>query len=159
LAAAELEEVKLVWEEKLLPEADQPLTQQDRDELAADTYKKTELMRRQEHSCFREFFRLGTLLIKLQAEESSAEQTKHGKKRGETQQPDSDCDARAVDPNRPSEGASPTATRKNAGASGDVDENKGGEIHKEPDFRRHAPKEVVETRDGRAKTAAQQASL
>jgi hypothetical protein len=94
LAAAELEAVKLVYEDQLLPEADKPLSQQDRDELAASTYKSTELIRRQEHSCFREFFRLGTILAKLQAEDSaeSLEDLATGAEKAEEMpQPDSDA--------------------------------------------------------------------
>ena len=90
LAAAELETVKVFWEGTILPEADQPLTQQDRDELAASTYKTTELIRRQEHSCFREFFRLGTILAKLQAEDSGEERATGAETAGEMPQPRSE---------------------------------------------------------------------
>jgi hypothetical protein len=61
--------------------------------LAAGTYKSTELIRRQEHSCFREFFRLGTILAKLQAEDSaeSLEDLATGAEKAEEMpQPDSD---------------------------------------------------------------------
>ena len=158
LAAAELEEVKLVWEEELLPEADEPLTQQDRDDLAASTYKMTELIRRQEHSCFREFFRLGTLLVKLQAEDSTEHRTKGEEKRGERPQPDSGGEADAVDPDRASESASPAATRKNAGASGDIDENTGGGEPQVEDFQHYPPQEVTDLPGERGKARVQQAS-
>ena len=160
LTAAELEEVKLIWEDQLLPEADQPLTQQDRDDLAADTYKTTELMRRQEHSCFREYFRLGSLLLKLQANESTEERAKPENRPCDMPQGDSGGETRAVEPEQAGDGASCTpAMRKNEGASGDVDENKGSEESQGPDFRRQAPGEIVETRGGRAEIAALQANL
>jgi hypothetical protein len=125
LVAAELEEVKLVWEDKLLPEADEPPTQQDRDDLAASTYKMTELVRRQEHSCFREFFRLGTLLVKLQAEEPTEECAPMEETTREMPEPYPGGEAEAADANQAGEVTSPAATRKNEGASGDVDENTG----------------------------------
>jgi hypothetical protein len=128
--------------------------------MAADTYKTTELMRRQEHSCFREYFRLGTLLLKLQAHESTEERAKPENKPGDLPQADSDEETRAVEPDQAGEGASPTAARReNEGASGDVDDNKGTEESQGPRFRRQAPGETAETRGGQAEIAAQQANL
>jgi hypothetical protein len=180
LAAAELEEVKLLWEDKFLPEADAPLTPQDRDELAANTYRMTELIRRQEHSCFREFFRLGTLLIKLKGQESSEERATVAENQGEMAQPDSGGRAEAAGPDQgagpnPSgegaspnetgedecpatENASPIAARKNAGASGDVDENTGGDEPQGADFRPYGPQNVVELPGERASARVEQAS-
>jgi hypothetical protein len=71
-AAAELEVIRQVWEKKIAVE-EAPFSIQDRDELALDVRKDTELLRRQEESCFREFWRLGNLLMKLQDREAETE--------------------------------------------------------------------------------------
>ena len=44
LVAAGQEAVRVAYEDELLPEAEKPLSQQERDELAASTYKSTELI-------------------------------------------------------------------------------------------------------------------
>ena len=90
LVAAELEAVRVAYEDELLPEAERPLSQQERDELAASTYKSTELIRRQEHACFREFIRLGTLLAKLQAHDAEDEPAPVAEATAEMTQPDSE---------------------------------------------------------------------
>jgi hypothetical protein len=159
LAAAELEEVKLVWEEKLLPKADEPLTQIDRDDLAASTYKMTELIRRQEHSCFREFFRLGTFLVKLQDEEPLEECATVAKTTDEMPQPDSSGEApAAADPDHAGQVTSPTTTHKNEGASGDVDENTGEGESRGADLQPYPPPEVTDLPEEPGTATVQQAS-
>jgi len=90
LVAAEQEAVRVAYEDELLPEAERPLSQRERDELAASTYKSTELIRRQEHACFREFIRLGTLLAKLQAHDAEDEPAPVAEETAEMTQPDSE---------------------------------------------------------------------
>jgi hypothetical protein len=158
LAAAELEEVNDIWQGTLLPEVDQPLTQQERDELAADTYKKTELMRRQEHACLREFLRLGTLLMKLQAQGSSEEPAKAAKKHDSGIQPASGRQKRAEGPGRGGESTTPTATPKYEGASGDVDENTGGSKSRGAEIGRKTPQKVVNVGSGRPTATARRAA-
>jgi hypothetical protein len=162
LAAAELEEVKLVWEDKLLPEADEPLTQQDRDDLAASTYKMTELIRRQEHSCFREFFRLGTLLVKLQTQDKSEVKQEsevrspRSKEGSEVRGPMSAESSPGADTLTP-DSCLLTSAPKNEGASGDVDENTGGHEPKKADFQHYAPPEVAAISSLGATAGVQQA--
>jgi len=43
-----------------------PLSRIDQDEVQAAPHRHAELMRREEESCFRQFMRLGTFLVKLQ---------------------------------------------------------------------------------------------
>ncbi len=177
LASEELESVKSLWENKILPEADEPLSQQDRDDLAGSTYKMTELIRRQEHSCFREFFRLGTLLVKLQAEDSVEERAPRADRAEEIPQSDSDGLApgeqisaihgsgQALANSSPAETAEPcsvpacpSTTPKNEGASGDVDENTGGGEAEVEDFQHFPPPETTGLTGEQGKAGLQQAS-
>lgn len=62
---ARWEMLKSVWD-PILAAPVEPLTNLQRDEVAEAVQKQMDLMRRQEESCFREFWRLGSLLIKVQ---------------------------------------------------------------------------------------------
>jgi hypothetical protein len=115
------------WEPTLKKNA-KPLSTAQRDELAADVNPQIELMRRQEDSCFRQFWRLGNYLMKIQeAEKREPEKQYSGVGRQESEEHDRGF--RIQDSEDQSSGAdgqtAEAEARKNEGASGYVQENTG----------------------------------
>jgi len=127
--------IDAAWE-SLSAEDGAPLTPLERDVLAAAVSPQAEALRRQEDSCFRQFWRTATLLAKLQQEkpqgrDSACEEIKaqsgvrspgseHSNAQPEVQGPE------AGDLQAASEVPSPgSRDSKIAGASGDVQESKG----------------------------------
>lgn len=67
LLNCEINETNATWD-KIIAEAEAPLSGLERDRLALEVYNENPVMRREESTCFREFWRLGTILSKLRAE-------------------------------------------------------------------------------------------
>ena len=149
------EEIRLndeTWE-KALAEHEAPLPQLERDRLAADVHTNTALLRRDESSCSREFWRTANMLMKLQAQgksegkHESEVQTPASPTAGEAGSPDPDFAVIGVAAELPTSASavptpdfgprtsvpvilSPdccllTPSKENEGASGDIHENKG----------------------------------
>jgi len=122
IAAQELSATEAAWDpffEKYM----KPMEPAERDKAACDIQRTLDLLRRQEDSCFRQFWRLATLLMKIQDREEKRQQSgARIEGVGAATGPKT-----AVGPNSVRPEAAPPAGSKNAGASGDVDENKGGE--------------------------------
>jgi hypothetical protein len=115
------------WEPTLKKNA-KPLSTAQRDELAADVNPQIELMRRQEDSCFRQFWRLGNYLMKIQeAEKREPEKQYSGVGSQESEGRDRVCSIQdSEDQGSGADGqAAEAAARKNEGASGYVQENTG----------------------------------
>ena len=131
----------------------QPLTPGERDQLASNVNQKIDLMRRQEDACYRNFFRLGNFLIKIQdrreamageRESGSGEadgrkqktkgegwETKAGSREATGPVPRSEAVLSHAVPAPDAElritnVGSPAAKCRNEGDSGDVDENTEG---------------------------------
>jgi hypothetical protein len=90
---------------------EQPLSRYARDQLLVPSGRHARLMQRQEESCFRQIWRLGNFLSKLQAQSELQEQAQR-----QTQ-------AELQDQAELKAQSEPRARRKNAGESGDLDEN------------------------------------
>jgi hypothetical protein len=137
------------WE-KTLAEHQAPLPQVERDRLAGVVHDNTALLRRDESSCSREFWRTANMLIKFQAGKDKNESEVRGpafgvKGKSEASIPDSEVNATGAcefstpnsapptpntELNTPNSLLTPdtrrrTPSSKNAGASGDIHENKG----------------------------------
>ncbi len=145
---------KATWE-KTINELEAPLPLLERDQMAAAAMKENALMRRDESSCSREFWRTANMLMKFQAQDKS-----EVKQESEVRSPESEVenpeeliifasqgpDAGATVEFPSSEQAVPTSdfgprtsdsdhltpdaghltpSSRNAGASGDIHENKG----------------------------------
>jgi len=126
---------KETWEKTII-ELEAPLPVLERDQMAAVAMKENALMRRDESSCSREFWRTANMLIKFQAgkEQNKSEVKQEPKVRN----PRSNVKRGSAVPSPISEDSSPspdvlppdscllTPSSENAGASGDIHENKGG---------------------------------
>jgi hypothetical protein len=110
LAGEELRRAREAWEEAIAAQ-EAPLSGRARDLLVLEISEKMELPRREERSCFREFWRLGNDLRKLQKEAAVPDQ----KAQDRDQQPRVQASG--------SEEAAGEDIAENAGASGYVKEN------------------------------------
>jgi len=141
LAALELETTEAAWK-PFFDKYMNPLGQGERDKAAWDVQRTLDLLRRQEDSCFRQFWRLSTLLMKIQDREEKRQDG--GANRQDSGFRSQGLGARSeelgarIQESAAASGAeagmpakvaqpshNPRAASKNAGASGDVDENKG----------------------------------
>jgi hypothetical protein len=116
--------------EELLEENENSLSPFERDRLASSVDGQSDLLRRQEESCFRQFWRMGSFLMKIQDRGGRAESEVHGQE-SEVRSPKSEVQAQETELDAlESEARSQifTAIHENEGASGDVDENTGSEI-------------------------------
>jgi hypothetical protein len=114
LADEELRQATESWQKKIAAK-EAPLSACARDVIAMEVSKEMELLRREERSCFREFSRLTSDLMKLQkASELQDEKPKVKNQEQPAQVQDSGARADASWDN----------TRENEGASGYVEENK-----------------------------------
>ena len=75
-----------VWQ-PFFEKNDRPLTTAERDELVASCDKQMERPRREEEACFRRFWRLGTLLMKLQDRGEEPEEREAGSQKTTAQEP------------------------------------------------------------------------
>jgi hypothetical protein len=89
---------------ELLEETENSLSTFDRDQLAASVDGQIDLLRRQEESCFRQFWRMGSFLMKIQ--------DRAGQTESEVRRPMSEVGSQDL-----------AVPSENEGASGDVDEN------------------------------------
>ena len=108
---------------ELIEENEKPLTTFECDQLAADVDgRRDALLRRQEESCFRQFWRMGSFLMKLQDRmehsdyEVSAQESEVPSPGSEVCSDDADAAGHEF------------SVKENEGASGDVDENSGGGV-------------------------------
>jgi hypothetical protein len=125
---------------ELIEENEKPLTTFECDQLAADVDgRRDALLRRQEESCFRQFWRMGSFLMKLQDRQDRMEQSEDEgyAQESEVRSPESEVGAQEADVRGPeSEVCGDDAdaaghefsVKENEGASGDVDENTGGDV-------------------------------
>jgi hypothetical protein len=143
VALAEME-LKSLHAEIRMYEA--PLSRITQDELQSGPHQHSELMQREEESCFRQFMRLGNFLMKMQnhAEKQVAEEQVSGARgqvSGDEEQVAADglkgtgnehqvsgakCQVSGGRCPAVAENAGGIGTMQNEGASGDVDENAGG---------------------------------
>ena len=107
---------------ELLEETENSLSTFDRDQLAASVDGQIDLLRRQEESCFRQFWRMGSFLMKLQDRMEQSENEVSGQE-SEVRSPGSEVCNDDVDASRRE-----FTMKENEGASGDVDENSGGGV-------------------------------
>jgi hypothetical protein len=125
LAADELRQVTESWQKKIA-EQEAPLSACARDLIAMEVTKKLELLRREERSCFREFSRLTSDLLKLQ--KASEVRDQKPKAKNQEQQPqvqDAGAQAdRAAENENEGAAAMPSTADASAGAGRD-DENEG----------------------------------
>ena len=121
LAAQEQRELEAVWD-PIFERYQKPLTPTERDQAASEWDHTLDLLRRQEESCFRQFWRLGTFLMKIQKSGDRSQETEARRQETGVGSPrpgwgvgKGDSDSCLPAPN--------SCPSKNAGASGDVDEN------------------------------------
>jgi hypothetical protein len=129
LAGEERRRVTEAWQEAAAAQ-EAPLSIRARDFYVMEISKEMELMRREERSCFREFWRLGNDLRKLQKESDTSDQKPDVKGRDRASQVQgSDSEEAAGDEGAKNAGASGyenaagEKTAENEGASGYVEEN------------------------------------
>jgi hypothetical protein len=108
-----------------------PLSRITQDELQSGPHQHSELMQREEESCFRQFMRLGNFLMKMQnhAEEQDEKQVTGDGLQGtgdEHQVSGARCQVSGGGCPVVAENAGGIGTMQNEGASGDVDENADG---------------------------------
>jgi hypothetical protein len=121
LAAEELRRAAEAWQQAIAAQ-EAPLSTCARDVCVLEISKETELMRREERSCVREFSRLGNDLRKLQKASEAPEHKSEAKGRDQASQ----VRASQVEASG-AVGEEEEKEAKNEGASGYVEENTGGE--------------------------------
>lgn len=141
LLNCEIEETRATWD-KTIAEAEAPLSILERDRLALEVQLDVVLMRREESTCFREFWRLSTIIRKMQDGKSPESEVRGPKSEIASPRsavagpmsepassdplPASDVGPRTSDASIPTPGSSLLSpSLKNEGDSEDVDENKG----------------------------------
>ncbi len=87
LLNCEIEETRATWD-KAIAEAEAPLSILERDRLALEVQNDVAVMRREESTCFREFWRLGTILGKMQ--EGRSQESKAGRREPEGRRQESE---------------------------------------------------------------------
>ena len=104
--------------DELVEENGIPLTTFERDHLAASVDGQIDLLRRQEESCFRQFWRMGSFLMKLQDRQDRMEQSEYEVSPQESEVCGDDADAAGPE----------FSVNENEGASGDLNENTRGDV-------------------------------